>query len=148
MESTKQPNYTVPVWNCDGSGAICGWNIRYVEAQEFINKILENRRRIILLNALVAPRETPMFMLYQQIPNNIAIEILKRVEEIESYIGHESTVNILKQLSGREIPYNRGLYQPKKDDIAIIVRLARARPQGDVKDISPNDLEFGILWYL
>lgn len=148
MERIKQLGYAVPVWNCDGSGVFCGYNMDFVYEQTFVYRILENRHRIILLNAIVAPRETPMFMLYQQIPHNIAIEILKRAEQLESYVGHESTVNILKQLSGREIPYSRGLYQPKKDDIAIIVRLARARPQGDVKDISVSDLEFGILWYL
>jgi len=148
MERIKQLGYAVPVWHCDGSGAFCGYNMDFVYEQTFVYRIVEYRHRIILLNAIVAPRETPMFMLYQQIPHNIAIEILKRVEEIESYVGHESTVNILKQLSGREIPYNRGLYQPKNGDVAIVVRLARARPQGDVKDISVSDLEFGILWYL
>jgi len=137
--------YYAPVYTIDGSGYIGGWGAVIADQEEFIEKVISTGR-LILLNAIVAPKE-PMFMYYEPVDVEIAKEILRKATNIESYIGHESTAQLLTQLSGRAISFNRAQYMPRRNDIALIVRL-NMRPSGDVKELSVGMLEFGVLWYL
>jgi hypothetical protein len=61
----------------------------------------------------------------------IALEVVKKMiqsaDEIESAIGHESTAQILTELTGINIPVNRVKYEQSCNEIAIIFQL-RSRP--------------------
>jgi hypothetical protein len=129
------------MWGCGG---------QYYRFED-INSVLGEKGKVILLNAVVAPpkKEFPWFMLYYTIEPEVAVCILKNAKEIESYIGHEATAQVLSTLSGREIPTNRAMYTPKYDDFAIVVRLKkRLEKPEDVKNVSLSDFEFAVLWYV
>jgi len=106
------------------------------------------KEKIVVLNAVVPPYPSGI-MKYSVISANVAIEMIRKASSIESYIGHEATAKLLSTLCSREIPVNRGMYTPKQDDVAIIVRLKkRLEKPEDVKNVSINDIEFGLIEYL
>ena len=103
--------------------------------------------RVILLNAVVAPTT---WMAINALPSDAqnAINVIKQAREIVSYIGHQATAQLLSQLTGREIPVNRGEYTPSHMDLAVVVRLRkRLASPGDVANITINDLDFLLLRY-
>jgi len=103
--------------------------------------------RIIFLNALVTSSKKPMTLKTRPVSLDIVRELIKE-KEIESYIGHESTANLLSSLLNRTVPTNRAMYDPKVDDVAIIVRLKkRLEKPEDVKNVSENDIEFILVEY-
>jgi hypothetical protein len=65
------------------------------------------------------------------IKRKVSLEVVKKMiqnaEEIESAIGHESTAQILTELTGINIPVNRIKYEQKCEEIAIVFQL-RSRP--------------------
>ena len=107
-------------------------------------------KRLVLLNAVVPPRKP---MLITVAP--VSIEDVKRIlavaktaVPIESYIGHESTAQLLSQLLSVNIPVNRAEYSPEVGDLAVVVRLKRRLPAPqDVKNITVEDLEFYVVNY-
>jgi hypothetical protein len=146
--SLEAPRYYVPKWTVDGSGLIGGWGIVNASREGLVEEVGKSRR-LVVLNAVVAP-PGPMFMFYEPVDVEIAVEVLRRAN-IESFIGHESTAKLLSELSGRNIPFNRAVYIPQRGDIALIVRLrggSRMASAPDVKDLTPDMLEFALLWYL
>jgi hypothetical protein len=129
------------MWGCGG--------LDY--SYEDINSILEEKGKVILLNAIVAPpkKNYPWFMMYDVIEPEEAVCILKNAKTVESYIGHEATAQVLSTLAGRQIPANRAMYTPKYDDFALVVRLKkRLEKPEDVKNVSLSDFEFAVLWYV
>ena len=147
--SPKAPIY-VPQWKVDGSGYVAGWGTAAISREEFYREVL-SREKLILLNAVVAPLG-PMFMFYEPVDVETAVEVLRRGAKIESFIGHESTAKLLSELSGRNIPFNRAIYIPQRGDITLIVRLrGGSRTVGTVGAadvLTPDMLEFALLWYL
>jgi hypothetical protein len=104
-------------------------------------------RKIIFLNALITSSKIPMTLKTKPVSLNMVKEIIKN-KEIESYIGHEATANLLSNLLNRAVPTNRAMYDPKVDDVAIIVRLKkRLEKPEDVKNISESDIEFILVEY-
>jgi hypothetical protein len=134
----------IPVITYDGVRREVGYE--YFRVDEFLEKF----EKIVLLNAIVAPPPSlsPVFMLYMNIPSKVAIYLLQRVKQVESYIGHESTALLLTQLSGREIKANRAMYTPGRREPVLVIRLKkRLEKPEDIKNVTLTDLEFAILWY-
>ena len=105
------------------------------------------KRKIIILNALVTSSKKPMTLKTRPVSLDIVRELIKE-KEIESYIGHEATANLLTNLLNINVPMNRSMYDPKVDDVAIVVRLKkRLEKPEDVKNVSPNDIEFILVEY-
>lgn len=108
----------------------------------------EYNGRVVLLNALV-PHSG--FMYVDGADIYLAQDLVHGARAlgraVESYIGHESTAQILGRTLGLEVKVNRGIYEPKPGDVALVFRL-RGRPQGDVKEIRLEDLEISIVYYL
>ena len=119
------------VW--DPSGIYWGWQPCYV--------VDEWPKRVVLLNALV-PVDNAI-MLTKRIGAEVAAEVIKHAEEVISFIGHASTAKLLSQISGKEIPVNRGEWTPQDEEEYIIVARLKKRQQspGDV-EVTINDLEF------
>jgi hypothetical protein len=138
--------YLVPAFSADHSGFYGGWSAAWASEQVLLHDVLQSAkdRALVITNAVV-PMEGLLFV--SRIDTDVAVEILRQVNKIESYIGHEATARLLSQLSGREIQFNRGQYTPQRGDVALVVRL-RTRPSGDVKDLKAEDLEYLIIWYL
>jgi hypothetical protein len=106
-------------------------------------------RKIIFLNALVTSSKMPMTLKTRPVSLNIVREIIREKEiEIESYIGHEATANLLSSLLNISVPTNRSMYDPKPNDVAVIVRLKkRLEKPEDVKNVTENDIEFILVEY-
>jgi len=103
--------------------------------------------KIIFLNALVTSSKIPMTLKTKPITLDEVRKLLNN-KEIESYIGHEATANLLSSLLNRDIPTNRAMYDPKPNDVAVIVRLKkRLEKPEDVKNITLNDIEFILVEY-
>jgi hypothetical protein len=105
-------------------------------------------KKVTLLNAFVMPRK-PMVIV--TLPTNIenVKAIVQHAESVESYIGHEATARLLTELLSINVPVNRGEYQPRVGDIAIVVRLKkRLQTPQDLKDIKVEDLEFHVVNYI
>ncbi len=145
-EAPTTKKYLVPAFSVDHSGFYGGWGAAYATKEVLVKDVMQSvkDRALVVLNAVV-PREGLMFI--TRIDTDVAVEILRQVNKIESYIGHEATARLLSQLSGREIQFNRGQYTPQRGDAALVVRL-RTRPGGDVKNLTIEDLDFMIVWYL
>ena len=104
-------------------------------------------RKIVFLNALITSSKIPMTLKTRPASLNEVKEIIKE-KEIESYIGHEATANLLSNLLNKTIITNRAMYDPKINDIAIVVRLKkRLEKPEDVKNVSENDIEFILVEY-
>ncbi|MGC9052142.1 STIV orfB116 family protein, partial [Pyrobaculum sp.] len=145
-EAPTTRKYLVPGYSVDMSGFYGGWGAAYATREVLVKDVMQSvkDRALVVLNAVV-PREGLMFI--TRIDTDVAIELLKDAPLIKSFIGHEATAKLLSELAGREVQFNRGIYQPKPGDVALVVRL-RTRPSSDVKDVAPDDLEFSIVWYL
>jgi hypothetical protein len=151
MEAAATPReaprkYMVPAFSVDHSGFYGGWSAAYAREEVLIRDVLQSvkDRALVITNAVV-PMEGLIFI--TKVDLQVATEILRRAPSIKSFIGHEATAKLLSELAGREVQFNRGIYQPKPGDVALVVRL-RTRPSSDVKDVTPDDLEFSIVWYL
>lgn len=104
--------------------------------------------KIVLLNALVPVSNSPAITISMPITLEEARELIGKAEKIESYIGHEATAKLLSQLFGREVPVNRGMYIPNREDLAIVVRLKkRLEKPEDVKNVKPEDIELLLVRY-
>jgi hypothetical protein len=103
--------------------------------------------KLVLLNAPVLPKK-PMVMVSEPTTLENVKSLVRISERIESYIGHESTARLLSQLLSVDIAVNRGEYEPKVGDVAIVVKLKkRLQTPQDLKSITVEDLEFYIVVY-
>lgn len=67
---------------------------------------------------------------------------------IESAIGHQSTAEILTELTGIDIPVNRINYRQEVGDLAIIFKLNDRPPEGKIlsrEEIEEIGFSFGLL---
>jgi len=66
-----------------------------------------------------------------------------------SYIGHQSTCDILSQLLEVEVPLHRGQYEQQTGDQALIFRLKKRIEEGQVlktrEEIEAVGYEFGLI---
>ena len=110
------------------------------------DKIKEEVKKLVFLNALI-PADG--YLIYTR---KIDIETLKKLlniakPEIISFIGHQSTAELLTNMLKVEIPANRGMWKPeKKEEFAVVIRLKKrlAKPE-DVKSVTENDME---VWWV
>jgi hypothetical protein len=103
--------------------------------------------KLVLLNAMVLPKK-PMVMVSEPTTLENVKSLVRISERIESYIGHESTARLLSQLLSVDIAVNRGEYEPKVGDVAIVVKLKkRLQTPQDVRDVKLEDIEFYIVVY-
>ena len=144
--------YKVPfrVYTEDGEFVPYWYKLMLIEGPEntaeFILK--EYSGRVVLLNALV-PYNGFIYVDGADIylAHDLVHGARARLRPVESYIGHESTAQLLSKTLGFEVKVNRGIYTPQQGDVALVFRL-RGRPQGDVKEVRLEDLEISIVYYL
>jgi hypothetical protein len=134
--------YKVPQWVI--TGEYSEFWIRELSYEDLIlavgGFIRRNKGDVVVLNAVIPPKYSS-YMFYTQVDAGAALEII-RVYQPRSYVGHESTAKLL----GVEV--NRGVYEPKKGDVAVVVRLKDSRRREEIDVLTENDLEFGLVWYL
>jgi hypothetical protein len=118
-----------------------------MEAIELLSLSRVKLEKVILLNAFVLPKKPMVVITMPTNLENVKL-IVQKAKVLESYIGHEATAQLLSQLLSTSVPVNRGEYEPKVGEIAIVVRLKKrlATPH-DVKDIKLEDLEFHAVNY-
>lgn len=76
-------------------------------------------------------------------------KILINATEFSSYIGHESTAQIVSRLLEKPIGYNRKELKQKIGQIALVFRLAHRCPEGTIlneEEVEKMGYEFGILY--
>jgi hypothetical protein len=104
--------------------------------------------RVMLLNALVTSSKVPMTLRTRPISIEEAKSLVS-AREVVSFIGHEATAQLLTALFNVPVPVNRGMYDPKPNEVAIVVRLRkRLEKPDDVKGVKPEDIEFILVEYL
>jgi len=130
-----------PVGECNVSG--CG----FAYSLEPLRNTIEFKK-LVLLNALVPHPEGAVMAVSPTLTIEEVREIVRRAKKIESYIGHQSTAELLTRLLGIKVECNRGMYRPNYDDYALVVRLRKrlAKPE-DVKNITEKDIEFRLVLY-
>lgn len=114
-------------------------------------------RRLVLLNALV-PLDSGIIMTVRVDAGTVRAfvgAVKKLGKPIVSFIGHPATAAVLSKVLGIEVAVNRGMYQPEHHsfsdghDVAIVARLKKrlSRPE-DVKNVTVDDLEMWLVWYI
>jgi len=143
----------------DPSGWYGGYNLCYLYSNEFetkedmVLKYLSYFKRVVLLNAVV-PKHNGIVGMYKLPLKHEYTEVLgmmlrKAQEEkkLLSYIGHESTAKLLSKLFNINIQVNRDMYEPRKNDLAIVIRLKKRLPKTMDIDVSIDDLEIWMIIY-
>jgi len=104
-------------------------------------------KKIILLNALITSSKIPLTLRTRPITVD-EVRTLVAGKEIASFIGHEATAQLLSTMLSANIPMNRGMYDPKPGDTAVVVRLKKRldKPE-DIKDVKESDVEFILVEY-
>lgn len=96
--------------------------------------------RVVVLNSVVL--RPGLLALAEEVSHEEVMELLKRAEEVESYVGHGPTAALLG------IPCFRGEYVPRAGDVVVVVRLrGRRQVPGDV-EVGLEDLQFLRLGYV
>ena len=107
-----------------------------------------NEMKIAVLNGPIATT----FGNYTYFP--IAIEsakILINAANFSSYVGHESTADVISHLLGKSVKYSRKELKQRVGQIALVFRLKKRAPEGIVlteEEIEKIGYEFGILYRL
>ena len=130
------------VGECNTTG--CGTAYFLLSLDHYTEKF----RKLVLLNALVPPRNEGVLAVSPPLTIDEVKEIVAKAEAIESYIGHQSTAELLTKLLGVKVECNRAMYNPQPDDYALIVRLKKrlSKPE-DIKNVTEDDLEFRLVLY-
>jgi len=104
-------------------------------------------QKIVFLNALVTSSRLPLTLRTRPISIDEA-RTLVGGKEITSFIGHEATAKLLSSILAVDIPVNRGMYDPRPGDVAVVVRLKkRLEKPEDVQNVSESDVEFILVEY-
>ena len=103
--------------------------------------------KVVLLNALVTSSKIPLTLKTK--PASLEeVKAFVANKEIQSFIGHEATAQLLTSLLSTNISVNRGMYDPRPGDLALAVRLKkRLEKPEDVKNVRPEDVEFILVEY-
>jgi len=130
------------VGECNVSG--CGTAYFLLPLEQYTGEF----RKLVFLNALVPPAEGGVLAVSPPLTIDEVKEVVAKAKVIESYIGHQSTAELLTNLLGVKVEYNRAMYKPQPDDYALVIRLKKrlAKPE-DVKDVKPEDIEFRLVLY-
>jgi hypothetical protein len=83
----------------------------------------------------------------------ISVEDAKKLVAtgFESYVGHQSTCDVLKQLLDIEVPMNRQQYSQKVGESALVFKLKGRPEEGKIlsaEEIEAIGYEFGILEHM
>jgi len=106
------------------------------------------KEKIILLNALVTSSKIPLILKTKPLNNLDEVKKLVKDREIVSFIGHEATAQLLTTLLNKPVPTNRSMYDPRPNEVAVVVRLKkRLEKPEDVKNVKPEDIEFILIEY-
>lgn len=81
--------------------------------------------KIVFFNCSIMTAEG--IFIKKKVSLNTVKELISKSDIIESAIGHESTAQILSELTGIDIPVNRVKYIQQPDEIAVVFQL-RSRP--------------------
>lgn len=112
-----------------------------------LTELKEHVARVILLNAVVAGSD--MYMWAKQTSWDVARDIVDAAKRegipILSYVGHQSTVQLIREVLGVAVEVSRGLYTPSPKDLALVFRLKGVRPSKEVTDLKAEDVE---IWYI
>jgi len=105
---------------------------------------VEKKMKVKLLNAIPT----------SALPSNCTISVIEtnwaeacvliNNSEVESFIGHASTANLISKMCGKQIDVNRAEAKLQGGDVAIVFALNR-RVSGDVSDVKPEDFRILIL---
>lgn len=117
------------------------------EKEELKEKL---KGKIVLLNGIpvseLAERDITIIKLERLTPDEFKKEIEKRLGEgaqLESYIRHPATVEVLNKLINREIPVSAGIYKLDPRDTIYIVTLKTVPERGkEIKVTSPEELVY------
>lgn len=116
-----------------------------IGALKYADEVLKRyNKTIILLNAVVP---APGFVYITKVDWCAVGALIEKVKAFKSFIGHESTAQVISQMTGVKVEVNRGIYEPRPGDVALVFRLT-GRPQGDVKAVKPEDVEILAVFYL
>jgi len=130
------------VGECNTTG--CGTAYFLLSFEHYTEKF----KKLVFLNALVPPAEGGVLAVSPPLTIDEVKEIVAKAKAIESYIGHQSTAELLTNLLGVKVECNRAMYKPQPDDYALIVRLKKrlSKPE-DIKNVTEDDLEFRLVLY-
>jgi len=130
------------VGECNTTG--CGTAYFLLPLEHYTEKF----KKLVLLNALVPPSNGGVVAVSPPLTLDEVKEVVAKAEAIESYIGHQSTAELLTNLLGVKVECNRAMYNPQPDDYALIVRLKKrlSKPE-DIKNVTEDDLEFRLVLY-
>ncbi len=85
---------------------------------------------------------------YEPISLETARALVRMPMVYQSYIGHESTAQLLSTLLGVEVPMNRQSYRQEPGDIALALKLNRRAPEGTIlglEEIQALGYELGVI---
>lgn len=78
-------------------------------------------------------------------------KILINAANFSSYVGHESTAEIISKLLEKPVGYNRKELKQKIGQVALVFRLKKRPPEGvvlSIEEVHKIGYEFGILYRL
>lgn len=101
-------------------------------------------RRIILLSAAIAAADGFAYerRVYNRASFDAQLADLHRVGlefEIISYVGHPVTAKFMSQKTGLTVEYNRGTWEPRDGDVAIVATVKpghRLPPMTEITDMA------------
>lgn len=89
---------------------------------------------------------------YEPVSLERAKEIIEEYQAngsaIRSYIGHQSTAELMSRLLGYPVGVNRGQYHHEVGDVAIVFKLKGRPPEGAIlslDELEAMGYEFGVL---
>ena len=116
--------------------------------------IVDRRVKMNPLVLLTAPISFDGYISFtSKVSWKVAKFMLTSIRPILNFIGHESTAQVVSQLSGLEIHANRQRFNPVEDldrrpFYALVFRLKqRLQSPQEVEDIKPKDLEVMVTYY-
>lgn len=146
-------------YSVDPSGWYAGYGLCYIanngeNDEEYVDNYLDCFKRVILLNAIVPGHEMVVGMwklpLTHEYIKLMGLVLRKAQEQgkLLSYIGHQSTAKLVSRVFGINVTVNRGMYEPRSRDLAVVVRLKKRLPRSmDVQEIDVNDIEVWLIMY-
>ena len=107
-------------------------------------------KKVVVLNALVPPpleKGEEVLMRIKRIDEQEAKKMLQEAT-IMNFVRHESTVKILSMMAEKEITISSGVYNARKGDRVLVVRLLMPSRGQEINVTSPSQLEFLLVEYL
>lgn len=93
---------------------------------------------IVLLNSSIIPANFEGSVKVEKIDLEDVKKLLEK-HTFDSYIGHQSTADILTELLGVKVEMRRASFEAKGGDIAIVFQLLQRPPEGRI--LSKEEME-------